>query len=62
MRSPPDLSAAADAMKENFPAGVLPPGPGGLNPGKEARDRQRSKPEELFKAGGGWPSPGNGLD
>ena len=62
MRSPPELPAVADGMKEIFPAGVLAPGPGSRNSGKEALDRRRSNPKQVFRAGGGWPSPGNGLN
>jgi len=62
MRPPPDLSAGAAGMNEKFPAGVLPPGPGARNSAKEALARPQSKPEEVFKAGAGWHSPGNGLN
>jgi hypothetical protein len=40
----------------------LETGPGSRNSGKEALDCRRSNPKQVFRAGGGWPSPGYGLN
>jgi hypothetical protein len=48
--------------KKNFPVVVGLPGPGSRNSGQKALGRRRGNPNQVFRAGGDWPSPGNGLN